>query len=508
MTRMLRVPMLLVLLALLSASAASQEKASSPDAKPAGKQEPKETLSKTKQSITIGGAKLEYEAVAGTLVLKTDDGKAEASIFFVSYRKLTEEKLNRRPITFAFNGGPGSSSVWLHLGALGPKRIVVDKDAAPVAPYRFIDNEYSLLDATDLVFIDPVTTGYSRAAPGQDPKKLHGVQEDIRIVGDFIRLYTTRFGRWESPKFLAGESYGTTRAAGLSRYLQNKAGINLNGIILISSVLNFETIAAHEGNELPFILFLPTYTATAWYHHKLPTDLQKDRAKTLAEVEEFALKEYAVALLKGNTLPPGQRQQVAAKLAKFTGLTEDYVKQSDLRIRADRFRQELLRPERRNVGRYDSRLQGIDLDALRESPDYDPSYAAVQGPYTAALNQYLHSELKYQSDLPYNILTDKVQPWDYGNAKNRYLNVAPELKQAMTENRGLRVFVGSGYYDLATPYLATNYTFSHLGIDASLTGHVVMKYYDGGHMMYTDTEQLQMLKRDLAEFLEQSMRGP
>jgi carboxypeptidase C (cathepsin A) len=494
-------------LGLMLPAAVAQQASDKPAAKADAKREPaKETLSETRHAITLGGAKLEYRARAGTLLLREEDDKPTASVFFVAYDRLGVPDVTRRPVTFAFNGGPGSSSVWLHMGAFGPKRIVLDdKGSTTDPPYRLADNEQTLLDQTDLVFIDPPTTGYSRAAPGQDAKKFHGVQEDVQVVGDFIRLYATHFGRWDSPKFLAGESYGTTRAAGLAGYLQDRHGMYLNGIALVSSILNFQTARFDEGNDLPYCLFLPTYTATAWYHKKLPAELQADRRKTLEEVERFALGEYAEALMKGRALSSGERREVAARLARYTGLSEEYVRRANLRVEISRFTKELLRTERRTVGRFDSRFKGADLDAAGERPEYDPSYAVVQGAFTAAFNQYVRSELKYENDHVYEILTGRVQPWEYGNAKNRYLNVAPTLRQALTKNRGLRVFVANGYYDLATPYFATEYTFNHLGVDPALAGHVTMAYYDAGHMMYIDAASHRKLKKDMAEFYEAAL---
>jgi carboxypeptidase C (cathepsin A) len=462
----------------------------------------KETLSETRHTLALGEAKLDYVATAGTLLLKEEEGKARAGVFFVAYTKAGVTDPAKRPITFTFNGGPGSSSVWLHMGAFGPKRVLLsDKGDPPPPPYRLVDNDLTLLDLTDLVFIDPVTTGYSRPAPGQSPKQFHGVTEDVKAVGEFIRLYTTRFRRWASPKFLAGESYGTTRAAGLAGHLQDRLGMNLNGVILISSILNFETARFDDGNDLPYSLFLPTYTATAWYHKKLAPDLQSDLRRTLDEAEKFALTDYTVALMKGNKLGPEETKVVAGRLARYTGLSEDYILRSNLRVPIQRFTRELLRGQGRSVGRFDSRYKGIDRDGAGETPDFDPSYSAVQGAYTATLNHYLRTQLKYESDLPYEILTGRVQPWNFGSATNRYLNVAPKLRQAMTKNRHLRVFVANGYYDLATPYFGTEYTFNHLDLDRSLAGNVTMGYYEAGHMMYVQREAHRQLKRDLAKFI-------
>jgi carboxypeptidase C (cathepsin A) len=462
----------------------------------------KESLAVTQHSLTLGGTRLDYQATAGTLALKDDEGKPTANVFFVAYTKKGAEAA-RRPLTFTFNGGPGSSSVWLHMGAFGPKRVLMKEDGSPLPPpTRIVDNEQTLLDLTDLVFIDPVTTGFSRPAPGQSGKQFHGVEEDIQSVGEFIRLYTTKYDRWASPKFLAGESYGTTRAAGLANYLQDRHGMNLNGILLISTILNFQTARFDEGNDLPYALFLPTYTATAWFHKKLASDLQADLRKTLDEVEPFALGEYSAALAKGSKLSKDEAESVRRKLARYTGLSEDYVERSNLRIEISRFTKELLRKERRTVGRFDSRFEGVDADAAGERAEYDPSYATVQGAYTAALQLHLRDDLKVENDQPYEILTGRVQPWDFGDAKNRYLNVAPRLRRAMTKNRDLRVFVANGYYDLATPYFATEYTFNHLELEPALASHVTMTYYEAGHMMYVNSASHQKLKRDVARFLQ------
>jgi carboxypeptidase C (cathepsin A) len=470
-------------------------------------EEPMETRSSTTHSITIGGAKLDYQATAGTIVLRNDEGKATASVFFVAYTKTNPGDLSKRPVTFTFNGGPGSSSVWLHMGAFGPRRVEVAAGAGGVAPpYRMVDNEYTLLDVTDLVFIDPVTTGYSRAAPGQNAKQFHGVEEDIRSVGEFIRLYTTRNSRWNSPKFLAGESYGTTRAAGLVSHLQDQEGMNFDGVLLISAVLNFQTISFNEGNDLPYILFLPSYTSTAWYHHKLPADLQADRRKALDEASHFASGQYTLALMKGSQLSPTQRAEVVRKLARYTGLSEDYISRANLRVPMGRFAKELLRKEAKVIGRYDSRFTGADLDVVGERSDYDPSYTAVQGPFTAAFNQYVRADLNYKSDLPYEILTARVQPWEFGSARNRYLNQSVPLRQAMTKNPDLRLFVANGYYDLATPYFATEYTVNHLGLDPALAAHITMTYYAAGHMMYIHKPSLEKLKQDAAGFYETAIR--
>jgi len=474
-------------------------------AQPSRPATPEEKTSRTQHTARIGGQEIQYTATAGTLVLKKEDGTATGSMFYIAYTRDGVSDLSKRPITYAFNGGPGSSSVWLHMGTLGPKRVLMQPSGYPTPPpYKLVDNEHSILDATDLVFIDPVTTGYSRPAPGQDGRQFHGVQGDVNSVAEFIRLYTSRHGRWTSPKFLAGESYGTTRAANLSGHLQQQ-GMNLNGIILLSSVLNFGTISFDPGNDLPYVLFLPTYTATAWYHKKLPKELMGDLKEAVAEAKNFAAGEYNAALLKGDTLSPQVRKQIAQKLARYTGVPAAVIERNNLRLSSSRFRKELLRDQNRVIGRYDSRIVGIDEDTGASIPDYDPSYSIVQGAFTATWNQYVRSELKFESDLPYEILTGRVRPWNFDQFQNRYVNVAETLKDAMTQNKDLRVFVANGYYDLATPFFATEYTFSHMLLDPDVRPHVSMDFFDAGHMMYIHLPSLEKVKADLAKFIAGSV---
>lgn len=455
----------------------------------------------THGSVDIGGEAIAYTATAGTMTLEREDGSDRADIFFVAYTKDDVEDSSNRPITFCFNGGPGSSSVWLHLGAFGPRRVVLPSDASMPAPppYPIEDNPHSLLDLTDIVFIDPVTTGFSRAAEGEDDKQFHGVSEDIASVADFIRLYTTRFERWNSPKFLSGESYGTTRAAGLAGNLQDRHGMFLNGIVLVSSILDFSTARFDPGNDLPYPLFLPAYTATAWYHGRLAPALQADLRATLDEVEAFATNEYMLALGKGASLPQDERDRIAARLAHYTGVSETFVKQTNLRIVIHEFVKELTRDERETVGRLDSRYVGRDSDAYGAAIEYDPSYAAIQGPFTAVLNHYVRTELDYENDLPYEILTGRVHPWNYGD-DDGYVNTGTTLRSAMTHNPFLKVFVANGYYDLATPYFATEYTFDHLGLEPALQSNVSMAYYEAGHMMYIHEPSAEALKADIARF--------
>ena len=480
----------------------------------AREEQPKDLIVESKHTILLGGQPLSYTVTCGTIVLKEETektgekaGEAEgekpkATIFFTAYTQDGVADKAARPLTFSFNGGPGSSSVWLHLGLLGPRRVQMDEIGNPLPPPgKLVDNVYTLLDQTDLVFIDPVSTGYSRAVPGEKPRQFHGFKKDIESVGDFIRLYTSRYQRWDSPKFLIGESYGTTRAAGLSGYLQERHGMYLNGIMLISAILNFQTARFGPGNDLPYILFLPTYTSTAWYHQRLAPELQADLQATLRQVEQFARGEYTLALMQGSALSAEERRSITQKLAYFTGLSEDYIDRSDLRIEIFRFTKELLRHERRTVGRLDSRFKGIDRDSAGEHFEFDPSYANIQGPYSAAFNAYVRGELNFESDLPYEILTDRVWPWSYAEFENHYVNVAETLRQAMSINPFLKVYVANGYYDFATPYFATEYTLSHLGLDESLRGNLRLGYFEAGHMMYIHIPSLEKLKAELDGFI-------
>ncbi|WP_455142457.1 S10 family peptidase [Candidatus Hodarchaeum mangrovi] len=474
---------------------------------------PKEELVTTTHRVIIDGQEIDYTAQVGTLLIKEEEEgkepKPKASIFYIAYIRDGISDISKRPITFSFNGGPGSSSVWLHLGVLGPRRVIAEANDKPVnPPYRLIDNNYSLLDLTDLVFIDPVSTGFSRAVPGEKNTQFHEYKKDLKSVAEFIRLFTSRSKRWASPKFLIGESYGTTRAAGLSGVLQDDLGMFLNGIMLISSILNFQTARFNPGNDLPYILFLPTYTATAWYHKLLSPERQKDLQKTIEEVTSFTLKEYTLALMKGDTIPKEERVQILERLADLTGLSREYIAGVNLRINIYKFCKELLRKKHRTVGRLDTRYLGIEKDDSNAEPEYDPSYSAIQGPYTATFNHYVFTELNYQNDLPYEILSPIYKTWKYEDYHNQYLNVAETLRDAMSKNPFLKVFVGNGYYDLATPFLATKYTFNHLGLDSGLRKNIIMAYYEAGHMMYLHPPSLAKLRKDLALFIENALIFP
>jgi carboxypeptidase C (cathepsin A) len=466
---------------------------------------PVETKSATKHEITVNGKKIPYTATAGTLVLKQDNGKPWASMFYVAYTRDDALDAATRPITFSFNGGPGSSSVWLHLGALGPLRVVMGPNGEPPKPpFQLVENQDTALEFTDLVFIDPVSTGYSREAPGVQASEFHGFQGDLKSVAEFIRLFLTRSNRWGSPKFLAGESYGTTRAAALSQYLIENGGIYLNGITLISSVLNFGTISFDRGNDLPFALYLPTYTATAWYHKRLPDDLQSSMEKAIGESRKFAGGDYPAALMKGDKLTAPEKATIVRELSRLTGLSPTFIEESNLRIPPGRFRKELMRGERETVGRYDARLPGLDEDAAGDRPDYDPSYSAVLGVFTAMFNRYVRTELKYETDLTYEVLTDKVNPWSFRPFENRYVNVSNMLRDAMTQNQAMLVMIANGYYDLATPFFATEYTVNHLGLEPALAGHVSLTYCGAGHMLYTVQPCLDSLHGSMSAFYQKA----
>lgn len=461
----------------------------------------------TKHELRVGGRTLRYTVTTGVMPLKNPaTGETEARIFYMAYTLDGAGERSQRPLMFSFNGGPGSSSVWLHLGALGPKRTrMLDDGAMPPPPYQLVDNEQTWLDFTDLVFIDPVGTGYSRAARPDLSSRYFGLQGDIQSVGEFIRLYLARNERWTSPLFLVGESYGTTRASGLSGYLVER-GIAFNGILLISTIMNFQTARFARGNDLPFVLFLPTYSAIAWYHKKLPADLQSDLRRTLDEVERWAANEYTVALAKGDRLTPAERQEVIDRLSRYTGLDKKFIDNSDLRIEIQRFDKELLRDEKRTVGRLDGRFKGIDALAVTDTPDFDPSMAAIRPPYTATFNDYVRRELGFKSDLEYFILGGGVGRWDFGS-DNSYADTSEALRSAFAKNPYMKLFVASGYYDLATPYFATQYTLRHMGLDPSLQPSVTTTYYEAGHMMYIDTRELARLKTDAAAFVRNSLNG-
>lgn len=453
----------------------------------------------THNSVTVDGKKIDYTASTGYLNLKNDTGKLIAKVFFTYYKKDGEEA-GKRPVTFTFNGGPGSSSVWLHMGGIGPKRVLLKDDGLATAPpYQYINNEYTWLSKSDLVFIDPVSTGFSRAAAGESAKQFHGYEEDIASMGSFIRHFLSRYERWGSPKFLAGESYGTTRAAGLSKYLQDRHRIYLNGIFLISAVLNFGTNDYYIGNDLPRALYIPSYTAAAWYHKKLAPALQMDLQKTLKESEQFAIGEYATALLKGGWLTDAEKDAIATKLSYYTGLSKELYLQSNLRVGEGRFWKELRRSEGLTIGRLDARFTGRDLDDAGETVSFDPSFSNIDGPFTAAINDYFQKELNFKEEKGYNIFGD-VYPWNYNNVQNQFLNVAESMRDAMAKNPALKVYVGCGYYDFATPYFTAQYDIEHMFLRPEQRKNVQFNFYEAGHMYYINKPSLEKFKKDVDAF--------
>jgi len=460
---------------------------------------------KSSGSVKTGTATIPYTAYTGYLDLKNDTGKMIAKVFFTYYRK-ENEAVEKRPLTFAFNGGPGSSSVWLHMGGLGPKRVKLEKDGtAPAPPYQIINNEYTWLDKTDLVFIDPVATGFSQPASGESPRQFHGFNEDVQSVGSFIRHFLSRFERWGSPKFLAGESYGTTRAAGLAKFLQDNYRIYMNGIFLISPVLNFGTNDYYVGHDLPRALYIPSYTAAAWYHKKLAPALQADLQKALKESEEFALGAYATALLKGDWMSETEKQQIAEKMSYYTGLSKAYCLQANLRVDENRFYKELRRSEGLTIGRLDARFTGRDMDDAGEYVSYDPSFSNIDGPFTTAMNDYINRDLLFKEEKAYNIFGN-VYPWNYNNVQNKFLNVAENLRDAMTKNPSLKVYVGSGYYDFATPYFTAKYDVAHMFLRKEAQGNVRHYFYNSGHMYYINEPDMVQFKKDVNEFFDWSLR--
>lgn len=470
---------------------------------------PSDDLVTTAHTVDTPSGTLAYTATAGRIVLRKEvleDGtfkghRPTAEVFLTAYT-LDGADPAERPVVFAFNGGPGSSSVWLHLGLLGPRRVLMG-DAGDLLPppYRLTENAETLLAVADLVFIDPVSTGYSRPVQDGSLKDFHGYTGDLESVGEVIRLWTTRNDRWLSPKLLAGESYGTLRAAALAEHLQSRYGMYLNGIALISAVLDMGTIRFTEGNETPYPLFLPTYAAIAHYH-----GLHGDRPlrDVLAEAEHYAAGRYPWALAQGSRLDDETRAEHVARIARLSGLSEEYVDRADLRIEHLRFFTELLRSRRLTVGRLDGRFTGWDPDNAGERMEHDPSYLAIHGPYAAAFNHYVRSTLEYRNDLPYEILTDRVQPWSYEEFQGRGVSVTGKLAQAMRANRHLKVHIACGYHDGATPYHAAEYTVAHLRIPAELRDNVSFAYYEAGHMMYVHEPSRVQQSADLAAWVQEA----
>ncbi len=466
----------------------------------------------TEHRVTIGGRTIAYRATAGTLILRNDADEPIASVGYFAYVATGGSDPAARPITFAFNGGPGSSSIWLHMGALGPRRVVTtDAGATPPAPYGVVDNAESLLDVTDLVMIDPVGTGFSKAEGKSADKDFWGVDPDIDEVTRFIVQYVTDNGRWNSPKFLLGESYGTTRGAGIVDLLQQRWNLALNGVVLVSTAIDLESIFEWTGNERPYAMFVPTFAATAWYHHALPAE-HPDLASFLDEVRAWALGPYNDALMQGDRLPADRRTAILDQLHEYTGLSKEYLDRADLRVTEGEFTHELLLEHRRTVGRLDSRFLGVSFDPMAKEAESDPQSDAISSAFTAAFQSYLKDELKFGAGRTYRVGNDEVfKHWKFEHKSPGMpfpmpmVNTGPDLAHALGANPNLKVLVLQGTFDLATPFLATEYTFSHLGIEPSERDRIEIRYFPAGHMMYIEPGSLPNFKSAIADFMTRSI---
>ena len=493
---------ILLLLAVPVAAQRGQNPAQQPAAQPSGRESvgpAEEKTSRTPHTVTLDGREIKYTATAGTLPIRGDDGKVQARMFYVAYTRDGEDP-KTRPLSFLYNGGPGSATVWLHMGSFAPRHVqLADDGFQPAPPYQLVDNPNSLIDVSDLVFVDAISTGYSRTVEGVNPAQFHGQQGDLRAFGDFIDEYLKTCSRWSSPKYLIGESYGTIRSAGLSQELQSRHGIELNGIVLVSALLTYQSISTGPQNDLAYVAYFPTYVTTAWYHKRLAADLQAKPVKEIAqEALAFATGEYATTLLRGNSLSDAERKATAAKIARLTGLSQAYVEQTNLRIDPGRFRKELLRDKRLVVGRLDTRYTATDLDAAGEQEEFDPSNTALQGAYTAMFMDYIRNDLKWESDLHYDT-SGNVRPWTY--VQNSYMDMTEPLRSAMAKNPFLKVRVEAGYYDMACVFGGAVIDFWHLAYDKTFTDRVSFSYFEGGHMMYTRPSAHKSLKSDIAKFI-------
>lgn len=457
----------------------------------------------TQHEIRIHGKTLKYTATAGRMPILDDAGNITALMFYVAYTVDTGTPATR-PLTFAFNGGPGSASLWLHMGALGPRRVVMQPDGwMPAAPYRMVDNDYTIIEKTDLVMMDAIGTGFSRARNEKSLKHYLGVKGDIEATGEFMRLYITRNNRWSSPLYILGESYGTTRAAGVSGYLVRR-GISFNGIILLSSAVDLGTLENTRGNDLPFVLALPTYAMIAAYHHKLAPELTQDLGRLRSEVTQWAGTTYAPALAKGDSISPGERQSVLEQMARYTGLDKNLLDNANLRIDVSKFTHNLLLDQKLRVGRLDGRFTGPDPQGVLDTPFYDPSGAQPTPPFASTFNSYVRGELGYKTDAPYFTSGGRgfFENWDWGKAIEGFPSTAGGLREAMTIDPYLKVLLMEGYYDLATPFYAADYTMDHLDLPANLRKNLSTVHYDSGHMVYLRHESLVQFKNDVDQFIE------
>jgi carboxypeptidase C (cathepsin A) len=461
----------------------------------------------THHVVTVDGKLMKYVATAGRLPIKREDGRIEAEMFFVAYT-LDDQNVARRPLTFAFNGGPGSATIWLHMGALGPRRVQLNPDGSmPPPPYAIADNPYTLLDKSDLVLVDAIGTGFSRAANPELSKQFWGVKGDIAAFSEFIRMYLTRYARWRSPLFLIGESYGTTRAAGIAGKLADQ-GISFNGITLIATGLSFQTLVANKSNDLAYILLLPTFTMTAGYHKKLPPDLQQDMAKARQESMQWASSDYTLALSKGDALVGDERKRVIDQMARYTGLSKQVIDAANLRIDEFEFTYYLLLDQKLRVGALDGRLTGPDPDGVLETQFYDPTLSSILPPYVSVFNDYIRTELGYATDMPYDVLAadpNFENIWNWGSARQGFPDTAIALREAMMKNPYLKVLVMEGYYDLTTPFYAATYTINHLNLNSVYRDNISFATYEAGHMVYLPMDGLRQMKKDEAAFLNKSV---
>jgi len=465
----------------------------------------------THRRMTLAGKPVAFTATAATVDLKDAKGETDARMFYVAYTADGADA-KQRPVTFAFNGGPGSASLWLHMGSFGPMRVeTADAQATAPPPYRLVENTETLLDRTDLVFIDAIGTGFSRIVGKGEPKSFYGTDQDVAAFGQFIERWVSANNRWNSPKFLLGESYGTTRGAALLAYLERR-GMAFNGAVFVSSYLNAwdDFNGPPFSNDRAYELYLPTMAATAWYHKKLDP-MPADLPVLLAEVRAFALGEYAQALEKGNKLDEATRKAIAARLHRYTGLPEAYILNANLRIDPNRFEKELLRGERRTIGRLDARYRGIDHDAAGETPEYDAASAAFSSAFTATFNAYVRETLGYKTDDLYKPTNEEEvgKDWDdrhkTDSGRAAMPDVAEDLRLVMSMNPNLRIFSANGYFDFATPFFETEYTIGHMGLDPKLEGNITFGYYQSGHMIYLNDASLKQMKADLARFYDQTL---
>ena len=452
--------------------------------------------------LTIDGEEIRFRGRVASLTFARDEAEKadkKATLVYTEYLRLGVKDKSARPVTFCFNGGPGSASLWLHLGGLSPRRIELLPDELNPTGWQLQPNAWSIIDETDLVFIDPVSTGFSRPEKHDQKGEFHGYENDVATVSEFIRRWTAEQGRWASPQYILGESYGGIRGVSVANHLRDEHNYQVDGVILVSPVIDFQTIRFSESNDLPYILFLPSYTATAYHHGRIDVNAYPTMADALKAAEKFALGPYASALLQGDRLGKGQRKQVVAKMSELTGLAPHYIDRADLRVSMSRFGKELLREEGRIVGRFDGRFTSPDWDGNDSTAEFDPSGSFISGAFTEAIQQHYFDSFKLRQTVRYAASGD-VHPWDYSEFEGRFPNAADQLRECMTQQPNMRLLFCVGYTDLATPYMGSLHTISHLDIAPELRKNISTTFYDAGHMMYLRTSEQERLKADLDEF--------